>query len=68
MSARCHRLRLVTEIIMAEADRPSPYPYLFLSLEDDGDVTDIGKHDFRSVLLHRDIANQTFLAFYQTRF
>ena len=27
-------------------------PYLFLSREDDDDVRDIGKHDFRSVLLH----------------
>ena len=30
-------------------------PYLFLSREDDDDVTDIGKHDFRSVLLHREV-------------
>ena len=27
-------------------------PYLFLSWEDDHDVRDVGKHDFRSVLLH----------------
>ena len=27
-------------------------PYLLLSQEDDHDVRDIGKHDFRSVLLH----------------
>ena len=26
-------------------------PYVFLSREDDDDVRDIGKHDFRSVLL-----------------
>ena len=27
-------------------------PYLFLSREDDDDVRDIGKYDFRFVLLH----------------
>ena len=27
-------------------------PYLFLSRADDDDVRDIGKHDFRSILLH----------------
>ena len=33
-----------------EGDRPSPYPaYLLLSLVDDDDIRDIGKHDFRSV-------------------
>ena len=31
--------------------------YLFLSREDDDDVTDIGKHDFRSVLRHRIVSN-----------
>ena len=31
-------------------------PYLFLSLEDDDDARDIGKHDFRSVLLHRTLS------------
>ena len=32
-------------------------PYLFLSREDDDDVRDIGKHDFRSVLLHPMLSN-----------
>ena len=27
-------------------------PYLFLSRKDDEDTRDLGKHDFRSVLLH----------------
>ena len=26
-------------------------PYLFLSRENDNEITDVGKHDFRSVLL-----------------
>ena len=34
-------------------------PYLFLSREDDDVVTDIGKHDFRSVLLHPMFHNAT---------
>ena len=33
-------------------DRLNIPPYLFLSREDDDDVRDIRKHDFRSVLLH----------------
>ena len=32
-------------------------PYLFLSREDDDDVREIGKRDFRSVLLHPMISN-----------
>ena len=32
-------------------------PYVFLSREDDDDVRDIGKHDFRSVLLHPMLSN-----------
>ena len=32
-------------------------PYLFLSREDDDDVRDIGKHDFRSVVLHPMLSN-----------
>ena len=32
-------------------------PHLFLSREDDDDVIDIGKHDFRSVLLHPMLSN-----------
>ena len=32
-------------------------PYLFLSREDDDDVRDIGKHDFRSVALHPMLSN-----------
>ena len=32
-------------------------PYLFLSREDDDDVRDIGKHDFRSVLVHPMLSN-----------
>ena len=32
-------------------------PYLFLSREDDDDVRDIAKHDFRSVLLHPMLSN-----------
>ena len=32
-------------------------PYLFLSREDDDDVRDIGKHDFRSVLIHPMLSN-----------
>ena len=33
-------------------DRLHVPPYLFLSREDDDDVKDIGKHDFRSALFH----------------
>ena len=33
-------------------DRLHILPRLFLSRQDDDDVRDIGKHDFRSVLLH----------------
>ena len=32
-------------------------PYLLLSQEDDHDVREIGKHDFRSVLLHPMLSN-----------
>ena len=32
-------------------------PYVFLSREHDDDVRDIGKHDFRSVLLHSMLSN-----------
>ena len=32
-------------------------PYLFLSREDDDDVRDNGKDDFRSVLLHPMLTN-----------
>ena len=32
-------------------------PYLFLSQQDDDDVRDIGKCDFRSVLLHPMLSN-----------
>ena len=32
-------------------------PYLFLSREDDADFGDIGKHDFRSVLLQPMLSN-----------
>ena len=32
-------------------------PYLFLPREDDDEVTDIGKHDFGSVLLHPMLSN-----------
>ena len=32
-------------------------PYLFLLRDDDNDVKEIGKHDFRSVLLHPMLAN-----------
>ena len=38
-------------------DRLHIPPYLFLSQEDDDDVTDIGKHDFRWVLLHHMLSN-----------
>ena len=67
MSPLRHLRPVGTEIIMAEVDRP---PYLFLSRDDDDDVRDIGKHGFRSVLLHPMLsnANQTILAFYQPRF
>ena len=32
-------------------------PYVFPSRDDDDDVRDIGKHDFRSVLLHPMLSN-----------
>ena len=32
-------------------------PYLFLPRGDDDDVRDIGKHDFRSVVLHSLLSN-----------
>jgi len=32
-------------------------PYLFLLRDDDNEVREIGKHDFRSVLLHPMLAN-----------
>ena len=32
-------------------------PYVFLSREDDHDVRDVGKHHFRSVLLHHMLSN-----------
>ena len=32
-------------------------PYLYLLRDDDNDVRDIGKHDFRSVLLHPMLAD-----------
>ena len=32
-------------------------PYVFLSREDDDDVRDFGKHDFRSVVLHAMLPN-----------
>ena len=41
-----------------EVDRPSHIsPHLFLSRENDDDVRDIGKHDFRSVPLHPLLSN-----------
>ena len=36
-------------------------PYLFLSREDDDDVRDTEKHDFRSVLLHPMLSNVSLL-------
>ena len=38
-------------------DRLHIPPYLFLSRESDDDDTDIGKHDFRLVLLHPMLSN-----------
>ena len=35
-------------------------PYLFRSREDDDDVRDIGKHDFRSVELHPLLSNAIY--------
>ena len=43
-------------------DRLHILPYLFLSREDDDDVRDIGKHDFRSVRLHPMLFNTNFLS------
>ena len=36
-------------------------PYLFLSRENDDGDRDIGKHDFRSVLLHSMLLNTSLL-------
>ena len=36
-------------------------PYVFLSREDDDDVRDFGKHDFRSVLLRAMLSNANSL-------
>jgi len=38
-------------------DRLHIPPYLFLSRESGDDVGDVGKHDFRSVLLHPSLSN-----------
>ena len=47
---------------LGEVDRSSPYPaILFLSREDDDDGRDIGKHHFRSVLLHPALSNASLL-------
>ena len=43
-----------TSLVCSMNDIP---PYLFLSREGDNDVRDIGKHDFRSVLLHTIVSN-----------
>ena len=53
------------ELAVAERERPLKKlidrlhisPHLFLSRENDDDVRDIGKHDFRSVLLHPMLSN-----------
>ena len=37
-------------------------PYVFLSREDDDDVRDFGKHDFRSALLHAMLSYANSLA------
>ena len=55
MSLKRHCRPLVTEINIARymkkfIDRLHIPPYLLLGREDDDDVTDIGKYDFRSVL------------------
>ena len=45
-------------VSLEEVDRPSPYPTTFcLSRTGDDDVRVIGKHDFRSVLLHPMLSN-----------
>ena len=53
-----NRIAIAERASLEEVDRPSHIPpYLFLSREDDDDVRDIGKHDFRSVLLHLMLSN-----------
>ena len=50
-----NRIAIAERASLEDVDRPSPYSaicILFLSREVDDDVRDIGKHDFRSVLLH----------------
>ena len=48
-----------TEPLKKLIDRVHILPRLFLSRGDDDDVRDIGKHDFRSVLLHAVLSNTT---------
>ena len=60
----------INRIAIAERDHPLNKlidhlhipPYLILSRDDDDDVRDIGKHDFRSVLLHPMLSNVTPLS------
>ena len=40
---------------LEEIDRPSPYSAIFISITND--IREIGKHDFRSVLLHPMLSN-----------
>ena len=45
------RIAIAERASLKLIDRLHIPPYLFLSREDEDDVRDIGKHDFRSVLL-----------------
>ena len=54
-----NRIAIEERSSLEEVDRPSPY--LLLSREDDDDVRDIGKHDFRSDLLHPMLSNANLL-------
>ena len=55
-----NRIAIAEGESLEEVDRPYSYSaifILFLSREVDGDVRDIGKHDFRSILLHPMVSN-----------
>ena len=55
-----NRIAIAQRAPLEEADRPSPYPAVFISVtsrENHDDVKDIGKHDFPSVLPHPTLSN-----------
>ena len=53
-----NRIAIAERASLEEVDGPFPYPAIFIqSREDDDDVRDIRKHDFRSVLLHPMLSN-----------